>query len=179
LLSYSVFLFLWIPAKPYYGLVLTHVAAPFGARTAGVKVEKIVQGKDVTTITFARSVWTREGLGDMLMDMRIKVSHYSFNVPLTFALVFGLYPLFRWRKRTVLEAAAILILVHLAYLYFLCALRMFHQLYQGGFPPPSRPVQFFFQFMWTFTDTMVIRFEPFLVAVYLWFRNARGRLSLS
>ena len=36
---------------------------------------------------------------------------------------------------------------------------------------PPKWVQFTVQFMWGFTDNLIIRFEPFLIAVYLWLRQ--------
>lgn len=34
---------------------------------------------------------------------------------------------------------------------------------------------FAYQFLWTFTDNMVIRFEPFLIGVYMFIRFKAGR----
>jgi hypothetical protein len=98
---------------------------------------------------------TRHGIDDLLLDLKIEVSKYSFNVPLTFALVAGLFPIFKWQKRSLIE----------------CTLQLFYNLTQVGIKTPSKALQFFLQFMWAFTDNMIIRFEPFLVAIYLWLRN--------
>lgn len=175
LVSYPVFLVLWIQLKPYYGYVLTQVGARLAAVTAGVRVEDIRHGEEKAGITFTDQVMTGEGLRDVFVDLKIAVSDYSFNVPLTFALVIGLYPFFRWRKRTLLEACVVLARVHLSYIYFFCILQILYRLTQGGVRTTSTPVQFFLQFMWAFADNMVIRFEPFLVSVYLWLRN-RSRI---
>ena len=48
---------------------------------------------------------------------------------------------------------------------------VFFYLAQGGFKVLSRPVQLFVEFLWSFTDNMVVRFEPFLVFLYLWLMN--------
>ena len=170
-LTYLIFLTLGIQVKPYYGNMLTQVGARLAASTAGLRVEKTQHGKEVATITFARTVLTKKGLGDILLDLKISVSNYSFNVPLTFALVAGLFPFFRWRKRSLIEACFILLFIHLLYIYFFCSLQLLYQLTLAGVKAPPKTVQFLLQFMWTFTDNMVIRFEPFLVAVYLWLRN--------
>ncbi|TES91719.1 MAG: hypothetical protein E3J94_03440 [Desulfobacteraceae bacterium] len=172
-LTYLLFLILWIQVKPYYGNIITQVGARLAASTTGLRVEQIRHGKEVATITFARTVLTKKGLGDILLDLKIRVSNYSFNVPLTLALVAGLFPFFKWRKRSLIEACFILLFIHLLYIYFFCTLQVVHQLTLVGMKAPLKTVLFLLQFMWVFTDNMVIRFEPFLVAVYLWLRNTK------
>jgi len=171
IMSYSVFLVLWIQIKPYYGYVLTQVGARLAAATTGLRIEDIRHGKEKAAVIFTDQIMTGKGLTDLFLDLKIAVSDYSFNVPLTFALVVGLFPFFKWRKRTLIEACVILIFIHLSYIYFFCILQLFYKLTQAGITTTSKPVQFFLQFMWAFTDNMVIRFEPFLLAVYLWLRN--------
>jgi len=169
--SYPVFLVIWVQVKPYYGYVLTQVGARLAAATTGLHIEDIQHGKEKAAVTFTDQIMTGEGLRDLFLDLKIAVSDYTFNVPLTFALVVGLFPFFKWRKRTLIEACVILIFIHLSYIYFFCLYQLFYQLNQTGIRMTSKPVQFFLEFMWVFTDNMVIRFEPFLVAVYLWLRN--------
>lgn len=178
-LAYLFFLVLWIQVKPYYGHMLTQVGTRLAAWTTGLRVEEIEHGKEVATITFARTVMTRHGIDDLLLDLKIEVSKYSFNVPLTFALVAGLFPIFKWRKRSLIEACFMLLFIHLLYIYFFCTLQLFYNLTQVGIKTPSKALQFFLQFMWAFTDNMIIRFEPFLVATYLWLRNTERTQSLS
>lgn len=173
-ITYSIFLILWVQVKPYYGNMLTHVGSRLAAWSAGACVEEVRHGKEVATITFAYPVVTKKGRGDILLDVKIAVSSYSFNVPLTFALLAGLFPLFRWRIRSLIEACFILLFIHLLCISFFCSLKLFYHLTQAGVKTPSKIVQFFLQFMWAFLDNMIIRFEPFLVAVYLWFRNRKG-----
>jgi len=173
-MTYSVFLILWIQVKPYYGSMLTHIGSRLSAWSAGARAEEVRHGREVATITFAYPVVTQQGSGDILLDIKIAVSRYSFNVPLTFALVAGLFPFFRWRVRSLIEACFILLFIHLLCIYFFCSLQLFYHLAQAGVKTPSKTLQFFLQFMWAFADNMIIRFEPFLVAVYLWFRNREG-----
>ena len=171
LVSYPLFLVLWIQVKPYYGYTLTQVGARLAAVTTGLRVEDVRHGKEKAAVTFTDQIMTAEGLSEVFLDLKIAVSDYSFNVPLTFALVVGLSPFFKWRKRTLIEACFILMIVHFFYIYFVCILQLFYKMTVAGIRTTSKPVQFFLQFMWAFTDNMVIRFEPFWGAVYLWLRN--------
>ena len=172
-LTYLIALVIWIQIKPYYGNIITQIGARLAASTTGLRVEKIQHGKEVATITFVRNIFTEKGLQDLLLDLKISVSNYSFNMPLTIALVICLLPFFKWRKRSLIEACFILLFVHLLYIYFYCTLQLTRQLTVIGIEAPSKTVQFLLQFMWVFVDNMVIRFEPFLVAVYVWLRNKR------
>ncbi len=173
IVSYAVFLVLWLQVKHYYGAILTQVGAHLAAKTAGVRVLQIDHGDEISTITFARTVVKQRRLGDLLIEKTISVSHYSFNVPLTLSLVTSLFFIFRWRKRPLIEACLILLCVHLLFIYFSCCLELFKYLTQIGIRTTSKALQYTLQFLWAFTDNMVIRFEPFLFAAYLWLRHMK------
>jgi hypothetical protein len=170
-LSYALFLAIWVQVKPFYGSLLAHVGAPLAAWTTGARLDEIVHGKEVADLIFYYFAVTSQGSGDVLIDVKIAVSNYSFNVPLTFSLIAALFVFFRWRPGALLEAGLILVLIHLSYIYFHCTLQIFYQLAMGQIFVPPKWVQFLLQFMWGFTDNLIIRFEPFLITVYLWMRR--------
>ncbi len=172
-ISYLIFLIFWIRVMPYYGDVVTQISARLAASTAGFRVEKIGHGKEVTTITFARNVVTKEWSGPLLLNLNISISCYSFNVPLTFALATGLFPFLKWRKSSFIEVCFILLFIHLLYLYLFCSLQLIYPPPQVGMEAPPTAVQILVQFMWTFTNSMIMRFEPFLVAIYLWLKSTK------
>jgi hypothetical protein len=169
--SYLLLLFLWLHIKPYYGNFLAHVGAQLAAWTTGARLSEVAQASEVADISFLYYAVTGEGSGDVMLKVRISVSNYSFNVPLTFALIAGLFVIFRWAPATILESCLILMGVHLAYIYFFCTLQIHYQLAMGHIAAPAKWVQFLLQFLWGFTDNLIIRFEPFLIAVYLWLRQ--------
>ncbi len=167
-------LLLWIGVKSYYGTVLAHIGSRPAGWTAGARVEEVQPGSETARVAFSRPVLIRGGMADFQVELDISVSRYSFNVPLTFALIAALFPFYRWRPRTLLEAAGILVFIHLTFIYFLCTLELFKLFTQARvIRPPPGWLQYLLQFLWAFTDNLVIRFEPFLVAVYLWLRNPR------
>jgi hypothetical protein len=169
--AYFLFLLMWIQIKPYYGSFLTYLGAHLAGATAGLELDKINHDRDVARITYARTVMSKGNVGEVLLDLRVSVSNYSFNVPLSFAMAAGLFVFFKWRWRYIIEISVFLILVHILYIYSYCTLNGFKELSKAGLEDPSAAVQFLLQFIWAFTDNMVIRFEPFLVAAYLWLRN--------
>lgn len=170
-LTYLIALVIWLQIKPYYANIQAHFGAFLSARTIGFRVLDVKQENELSVITFSRAILTEKGLADLVVDLKIAVSHYSFNVPLTFALVASLSVFFKWRIRFLVEAFFILLFIHLLYIYSFCNLNLAHQISMAGAGTPPKPVQYLLQFMWAFTDNMVLRFEPFLVAVYLWLRN--------
>ena len=176
-ICYIIFLLLWIQVKPFYGALLTSIGAHLAGITAGAELEKVVQEKDLAKVSYAVTVMRAGNVGEVLMDFRISVSNYSFNVPLSFALTAALFVFFRWHWRYLLEVSLILISVHVLYIYSYCTLNLFKEMARAGLRNPGLPLQFGLQFLWAFTDNMVIRFEPFLVAAYLWLRERGAGLG--
>lgn len=172
--SYPLLLLAWIQVKAHYGHLLAEIGARMAAATMSVTLETVRQGSENAVITFVCPILTQSGLQELLIDLNLSTSAYSFNVPLTYALVLALWPAFRWNKRSLLEITLILITVHLLFIYSYCALSLYRQLATNGIKAHSKAIQFTLEFLWAFTDNMIVRFEPFLVAVYLWFRRSRS-----
>ncbi len=80
------------------------------------------------------------------------------------------YPYVR-RKRVYMEALAILFTVHIMYVFSSEGEKLTTLMVQGGFEETSMSKDMFWQFLWGFVDNMVIRFEPFLLGAYLYFRK--------
>jgi len=175
LTAYIIFLLLWIQLKPYYGNLLTHTGGILAGLTAGAELEKVVHEEDMARVSYARTVMSEGNVGEVLLEFKLSVSNYSFNVPVSFALAAGLFVFFRWRWKYLLEVLFVLVFVHVLYIYSYCTLNLFRELTKAGLKNPSASVQFSLQFLWAFTDNMVIRFEPFLVSAYLWLRNRASR----
>ncbi len=177
ILSYLASLILWIHVKSYYGLVLSKLGSYFASATMNCRIESFSKGKEVTKINFSKLISTTKGIGKLSIDVSISVSNYSFNIPLTIALIASLFPFFKWKKRYILEAFTILILVHILYIYSYCCVHIYHILAKVGVQKLTSTGQIFWESLWTFTDNFVIRFEPFLLTLYIWFRNKQNILS--
>ena len=178
LVVYVLSLILWIQVKPYYGYALTQVGARLAGWTTGLRVESVGVEKKAISVSFAGPVLTKKGLEEMVADFNFDVSRFTYNVPLTVALVAGLFPFFRWQKRYLFEIIVILLFVHLLFIYLFCTQQVFYGFWKSGLRAHSSSVQqFFLEFMWTFTQNLIIPFEPFLVAVYLWLRGREDSRS--
>lgn len=172
LLSYPLLLVLWIQLNPSYGFMVTEIGARSAAAVMDVNLEEVRRAGEFTRVTFAWPVLVHNSIQEMLIDLKVSTSVYSFNVPLTAALVLALLPCIRWRPRALIEILVLVVAVHVLYVFSYCALQVLQQLVTQGIRAGSRSIQFVWEFLWQFTDNMIIRFEPFLVAVYLWLRRS-------
>jgi len=167
-ISYLIFLILWIQVKDYYGKGILFTASQLIAGIKDVTFEEISEEKDKDIIQATFSP-LRHG-SNILIDIPVKTSSYTFNAPLTFAIMASLYLFIRKKGRAYGEALLILFFVHLLYVFSFEAKELTKVFIEMGLEAVSKPRIFAYQFLWSFTDNMVIRFEPFLIGFYMFIR---------
>lgn len=123
-------------------------------------------GASVQGVTF----FARGVRGALRAEVGIAASSFTFNAPLTFAVMGGFW-FFAPRRRAYVEAALILLAVDLLYVFASEGHKLSAVLTSAGFGPSSLPRVLFWEALWGFVDNLVIRFEPFLVGVHLYFRR--------
>lgn len=153
--------------KDYYGYTVTFIASELMPLIKQVHFEELREEKGLIQATFSRPVKPQ---GDLLIDVPIKTSSYTFNVPLTFGIMSALFPFIRKRWKAYGEALLILFGVHLIYVFSLEANSLTNILVERGLETASKPRLLAYQFLWEFTNNMVIRFEPFLIGFYIFIR---------
>ncbi len=168
LLSYALFLLSWIQVKDYYGTAVTVTASKLLTLVKSVSYEGAARTGDSVEVTF--SPLDRR---DMLIDIPVRTSSYAFNAPLTFSLMTTLSLFIGKKGKAYSEALLILLFVHLLYVFSLEAKTLTETLIDRGVERDSAFRLFFSQFLWSFTDNMVIRFEPFLIGFYMFIRFGR------
>ncbi len=164
--SYTGFLILWIQIKDYYGYGVAYTGARLVMFVKDVNIEETRRPqRDTIEVTFSP-------LRDynMLIDLPVRTSSYTFNAPLTFAIMATLFPFLRRRRRAYLEALLILLSVHLLYVFSLYAEGLTNILIERRLEKQGLHRVILYQFLWQFTDNMVIRFEPFLIGFYMFIR---------
>ncbi len=166
LLSFLVSLMIWLQVKDAYGHAITFVASKLVAGLKNVRLEELVQGHDTIQATFSPS----NKRSNILIDVPVKTSAYTFNAPLTFAIMSALYPFIRRRWRGYAEAFVLLFSIHLLYVFSGEANQLTEVFVSRGMEAPSVAKIFAYQFLWGFTDNLVIRFEPFLIGFYMYVR---------
>ncbi len=166
LLCYGTALPLWLLVKDSYARAVVGVSSRVVASVQGVELTEVrSEGERQRVIFFARGV-----PGALKAEVGIMASTFTFNAPLTFAVMGGFW-FFARRRRSYLEAAIILLAVHLLYVFASEGQKLSAVLIGAGFRPSKLPTVIFWEFLWGFVDNLVIRFEPFLVGVYLYFRR--------
>jgi len=166
--SYLVFMLLWIQVKDTYAQGITHVASKIAAGIKGAKFERMQPHRDEIELTFSPLRQSR-----MLIDIPVKTSSYTFNAPLTFAIVTTVCPFIRRRARATIEVLIVLVSVHLLYVTSLETKLLTEVLTNRGVEAGGSLSTLFYEFLWSFTDNMVIRFEPFLIGFYMFLRFRR------
>lgn len=169
LLVYFLSLIGWIQVKNYYGYAITRVASGIVSGIKDVSLDEMERRGDVIQATFAPLT----GNSGMLIDLPVETSNYTFNVPLTLAVMAGLYLFLIRRKRAYAEALLVLFGIHLLYVTSLEMKELTEILMNRGFETVSVSRIAIYQFVWGFTDNMVIRFEPFLIGLYMFLRFKR------
>jgi hypothetical protein len=153
--------------KNYYGYTITFIASELIPLVVDVQFIEIKEKDDMNHVTFTRAVKRRV---DLLIDIPIKTSFYTFNVPLTFAMMAALFPFLRRRWRASAEAFIILLSVHILYVFSLEANNLATFFITRGLPIVGKTGLHVSQFLWQFTSTMVIRFGPFFIGFYIFLR---------
>ena len=172
---YPTGLLLWLKIKPYYGALIGRVGVYLAAEIKRARVVQFKEEPERNTIKIKKKGYSHQGPGELELKFTLWVSRYTFNVPLTWALAFALFPFIRWRKIILFEITLILMGVHFLYVFSWTGLQLYYAEVKVGFRAQSYISQFFWEFLWSFTDNMIIRFEPFLVALYLLMKYGIGK----
>jgi hypothetical protein len=172
-ISYVVFLLLWIQVKDFYASGITSAASRITAGLTDSRFEQMIRKNDIIELTFSPLQNTR-----MLIDIPVKTSSYTFNAPLTFAIMAMLYVFLRKRVRAYAEALLILAAVHLLYVVSLETNLLLEVFAEQGIAGTGAPGTAFYQFLSGFTENMVIRFEPFLIGVYMFLKFRSEQIDL-
>jgi hypothetical protein len=166
IISYFVFLILWIQVKDYYGYGMTMTASRVIAGIKDLEIDAVDQDDERVQVTFTPYKINR----DILIDIPVKTNTYTFNSPLTLAIMSSLFLFIRKRLRAYVEAIVLLLIVHLLFITTFEMKELTTVLINMKLQTASQSRIFIYQFLWSFTDNMVIRFEPFLIGFYLFVR---------
>ncbi len=166
IVSYFLFLVMWVGVKDYYGRALTGVATYFITAVKDVQLHETAAKKDFITVSFT----PKRHKANIIIDIDVVTSSYTFNAPLSFAIIAAFYPYLR-RKRVYIEVLSILLFVHILYIFSSEGEKLTGLMVSHGYETSGTFKAAFWQFLWGFVDNMVIRFEPFLLGAYLYFRR--------
>jgi len=166
ILSYCIFLILWIQVKDYYGYGMTMTASKIIAGLKDLEIDAVDQNDERVQVTFTPYRINR----DVLIDIPVRTNTYTFNSPLTLAIMSSLFLFIQKRLRAYGEAVILLLIVHLLFIVTFELKELTTVLMKMKLETVSQLRIFIYEFFWGFTDNMVIRFEPFLIGFYLFVR---------
>jgi len=157
----------WIAFKHYYTHPLACTGAKLAALSTDAELAHCHYSKGSVNATFVRIVVTPAGVYPAHSGVVLDDNRYTFNVPITLAMLIVTTVLMRISWRAWSKALAALILGHLLYTYacFLFQLGFFKARIGGVIYSSTPPVAV--QLFWDFCRSMLIRFEPFLILAVL------------
>jgi hypothetical protein len=171
IVCYIIFLIVWLGIKGYYGMVITTIASHVIALLKDLSIVSLVRNKDIVSVGF---IPLKYGVTILKTTVDVPISNYTFNAPLTFAIMAAFFPFLK-SKWIYLEAILILIAVHFLFVFSLEGEKLSAALHTQGYAKSGTASQIFWEFLWGFLDNMVVRFEPFLIGAYLYFfRNRKS-----
>lgn len=169
IVSYGFFLILWIQVKDFYGYGMTVAASKIVAGLKDLEIEAVDRNEERVQVTFTPYRINR----NVLIDIPVRTNTYTFNSPLTMAIMASLFLFIKNRLRAYAEAVMLLLIVHMLFVVTFELKELTVTLVNMMMETASKARIFVYEFLWGFTDNMVIRFEPFLIGFYLFVRFRR------
>ncbi|HVY54502.1 MAG TPA: exosortase H-associated membrane protein [Thermodesulfobacteriota bacterium] len=167
--AYVISLLVWLGVKSYYGMAITTIASHALTLFKNVDVVSILRKGDLISVGF---IPQKYGVAILKTTIEVPISNYTFNAPLTFAIMAAFYPFLK-RKWIYLEAILILLVVHFLFVFSMEGEKLSAALETQGYEKGGAVSQIFWEFLWGFINNMVVRFEPFLIGAYLYFFRNR------
>jgi hypothetical protein len=169
IVAYIISLAVWLGVKAYYGMAITTIASHAITLIKNVDVVSILRNGDIISVGF---IPQKYGVTIIKTTIDVPISNYTFNAPLTFAIMAAFYPFLK-RKWIYLEAILILVVVHFLFVFSMEGEKLSAALETQGYEKGGTASQLFWEFLWGFINNMVVRFEPFLIGAYLYFFRNR------
>lgn len=169
IISFVIFLILLTYIKSQYSYALTYISSEIASKIKNVKLLKVAEnGKDFFLVNFI----SLKELSPVIFQAKINTI-FTFTFPITLSIFISLLPYLEKKIRASIEAITILISIHILYilsheLYELTKFLIYREIEQ-----PRKIPFYFYQYLSVFTKSMIIRFEPFLLGVYIYLRFRR------
>jgi hypothetical protein len=175
--SFVFFIFIWFFVNDYYELAISYVASHLIPVFKGVSLSFIKMRKNLIEIVFVPNaqVWG----SNFQINFSIHYYYYTFNVPLTLAIMVSFYRYLKIKK-IYLEAVLILIIFHVFFVFFLEWYKVTFELMRHDLEKPNRTMLNIGQYLETFMVIIAVRIVPFLIGVYLFVRmrsSSQGRYA--
>jgi hypothetical protein len=165
--SYIIFLFLWLKIQDQYGKVVLSMASHLTAKVMDVEFDTIKENNN--EVFDAQFYILRRGIVYTRV-IKFDFNTFTYNAPLTFAIMAALFLFIKNHARSYTEVFIILFTTHFFYAFIYEAYRLSLTFDRNNLEPVSRFELSVWHYLWGFFHSMVIRFEPFLIGIYLYLR---------
>lgn len=165
LFSFIIFLIIWANLGPYYSYSLVYLSSVITAKIKNITLIEIIPEKDLLTVIFSSPI-----RNDLSIFKIILSGVFTFTTPLTIAIFTALLPDIEKRKKALLELIAILLLIHFLQVFSQELYKLTYLFAKKGFESPNKMFYYLLQYFSVFMENMIIRFEPFLLGLYVFFR---------
>lgn len=159
----------WIVLKQYYTWPVACSGAGLAAMTLDADIDACTKVGQGIKVLFTRYLVTPAGVFPAHSGIIIDDNQYTFNVPISLAMLIVTAMILRITWSAWTKALAALVIGHLMYVYA-CVL---NQLQSYRIPAATKEIvsspSIAIQLFWDFCHTMLIRFEPFLILSVLIF----------
>jgi len=173
LIAFIIFLILLTYIKSQYSYTLTYISSEIASKIKDVKLMKVIEnGTDFFLVNFL----SLKGISPVIFQAKINTI-FTFTLPITLAIFISLLPYLEKKFRATIEVIIILISIHILYilsheLYELTKFLIYREVEQ-----PRKIPFYFYQYLSVFTKAMIIRFEPFLLGLYIYLRFRKKIVS--
>ncbi len=182
------FLLLWLQVKDVYGNAITRIASNIISFVTDIEFKEVKEEKGKAKAffiyrvrgNFSKEVYTgekpwligKEGVKQWLIGIElIDANIYTFQTPLTFAIMGGLFLFIKKRRRAYAEVVLILFFIHLLHVFTAGIAGLSSGLVSLGFVKATGLIQpGLWKSLWAFVHGMVLWFSPFLIGAYLYLR---------
>lgn len=157
----------WIAFKHYYTMPVACSGAKIAAVSLDAHLDSCRYENGGVTARFTRDVVTPAGVFPARSGIKIDDNRYTFNAPITLAMLIVTSLLMHISWQSWSKALLALVLGHLCFTWscFLYRLQQYRVAVEGGEIVSTPPVHV--QIFWDFCNSMLIRFEPFLILAVL------------
>ncbi len=180
LLFYLICLAMWLSLKAPYQSVINTVAFKTSAWIYDIKMLNIEQLSDQTTLITATNSYASIDLDGkdsrVVFDITLDIDAITFNVPMTLALLLAIITTLKTTKKQKVDALingmALLAALHFVTMFIVCISLII------GVAEQSDALSTYLQHRWmprellinlgSFLSSYAARFEPFLIAVLIW-----------
>lgn len=166
--SFILSLIIWANIGFYYGYSLIYISSEIIAKIKNTKFIEIIVKKDLFIVSFSSPIKT-----DLSIFQTILPVVFTFTTPLTISIFIALLPNIYKRKKALLELITILLIIHFLHIFSQELYKVTNLFAKNGLEKPNRLFYYFNQYFSVFMENMIIRFEPFLLGLYIYFRFKR------